>query len=231
MGWWAAALWASTVAFAELPFAWEARPVTGEVRVLPALSAHEPLTADFSSYVGAPLTEEARRARQARVDDAERLPAAVGDALPGALNAALGSDWVGGFTAAAWPPRLRVRLHRALQRGDPLDHRLARVGRSVDGEAVLVTWVDRLSSRALTLDGFPGDLVQTGAGPVVIDVMSEPAVVELRVGVALIAADGEVIVKAREDLHALLSSDRGPEQAGREVARQLAAEMVKVWAR
>jgi len=215
----------------EQPFVWVARPVQGDVRVLEALSAHTAPEVHLGSYLGEPLPEARVAVRTARAEQLVELPAAVGWELPGAMNGHLGPTWPGSFHAERWPAGRRDRVLDALGQGHGLDDALGDLARSVGGDAVLVTWVDRLAAEPLSLQGFPGDLVSTPNGPVVIDHTNEPYLVDLRVGVALVASDGEVVVRYHQDMHTVLSEARPPTVAGRQLARDLAAEVLKVWHR
>jgi len=213
----------------QTPFVWEARAVQGEVRVLEALGAHPAPEVHLGSYLGEPLPEARVAVRSERAQQLASLPTAVGWELPGAMNGLLGPSWAGTFHSSRWPSGRRERLREALARGHGLDDELGELARAVGGDATLVTWVDRLQAEPLSLRGFPGDLVRAAGSPVVIDHVDEPYEVELRVGVALVAADGAVVLRYHQDMSTVLSGARPPEVVGRALARDLAGEVYKVW--
>lgn len=215
----------------QLPFTWEARAIEGEVRVLEGLAAHEPVVLELGSFVGGELPEPRALVRERRLSEVHQLPQSVGWALPGAVNGALADHWVGDFRSGSWPSGRRERVLSALQRGHGLDRALGDVARAAGGDAVLVSWVDRLQARPLSLDGFPGELVHTPAGSVIIDHGDEPYLVELRAGMALVAADGEVVVRYHQNMATVVSKARSPEAVGRALAADMAAEVAKVWHR
>jgi hypothetical protein len=218
----------------QLPFAWEDRDLRGDVAVLPALALHEPLAIDDASFLGLDLPERRLAAREERRRQLLELPEALGWSLPGAVN----GRWARAypeqplavtFRSRDWSAPAARRVADAIAAGHGLHDALATLPRSVGGDAVLVTWVDRLSARPLSLDGFPGELVHTAAGPVIVDHAEEPFLVDLRAGMALIAADGEVVMRYQQDMMTVLSATRSPEAVGRELADDLAAEVLKVW--
>ncbi|MFT4621464.1 MAG: hypothetical protein ACI8PZ_000116 [Myxococcota bacterium] len=209
----------------------EARPTRGEVRVLPVITTHDAPSLDTSSFLGRGLTPEVEAVRRARTRELDQVPSAIGLALPGAVNGVLGQTWRGQFRYAEWRGASRDRVERVLERdGRRLDAKLGRAARSAGGDAILVTWVSKIEGRALTADGFAGDIVETTAGSVVVDHEDEPYHVVVGVGMALVARDGEVVLRYQDSFEALLSSRMSPEHVGRVVASELASEVGKVWA-
>ncbi len=216
---------------APLPFAFDARPTWGEIRVLPVVGVHEEVPVNLDSLFGADLTESRRRVRKKRtwqLDSA--LPSQVAWALPGALNGALGDSWGGQFISHRHPPGVRDRLTNALTGQRDLDATLGEVARTVGGNATLVCWVRSVHGEPLSVQGLPGQVVQTEFGPVVVDHDDEPYLVNAVVGMALVARDGEVVVRYEDTFGTLLSARQGPEYAARDLAAALADEVVKVWA-
>lgn len=214
----------------DAPFVWEARVALGEVRVVPGLGVHDRIAVITDDYLGEGLSEGRMAVRTQRRDGLVALPEAVGLAMPGAINGVLGERWSGTFTAVGWPDAPRQRVQSAVQRGSGLDDALSEAARNIGGDAVLVTWVDALSGAPLSARAFPGDIVQTAKGSVVVDHSDEPYLVDISVGVALVAADGQVLLRYHEDVQTLLSKASPPDAAARDVAQQVAAELGKVWA-
>ncbi|MEZ4240394.1 MAG: hypothetical protein R3F59_30420 [Myxococcota bacterium] len=213
-----------------LPFAFEARVAEGEVRVVPALQLHPPVGLDLESFFGAALPERQLRARRQRTHQLGQLADAVGWALPGEVNGELGARWDGEFlTHPSWPAGSRQRLGEALRSRRGVDDALADLAHGVGGDAVLVSWMDRLDATPLTLRDIPGTVLDTPSGPVVVD-GDEPYLVSAEVGMALVTRDGEVVLRYADTYETVLSAQRGPWTAGRDLAHALAAEVAKVWA-
>ncbi len=207
----------------------ELRPITGEVRVVPGLGTHPPVPVELGDFLGGGLAEPRVAVRTRRTEELHDLPVQVGLALPGAVGGTLGDDFQGAFRATDWPEGARAKVERALERGHGLDAALGAAGRAVGGDATLITWVDRMEARPLSLEGAPGDLVTTSQGTVLVDHADEPYLVDLGVGMALVGADGEVLLRFHDDVQSILSGARPPPAVGREVARDLAAEVARHW--
>lgn len=213
-----------------LPFAFEARPTSGEVRVVPALQLHSAVNPEFGSFFGTALSERQSAVRVQRARQLAALCDAVGVALPGEVNGELGDTWPGQFRSHAYPIGARQRVIEALRSGRGVDHALAEAARSIGGDAVLISWMDQIEASPLTMSGLPGTVVDTPAGPIVVDYPDEPFVVSARVGMALVTADGEVVVRYHDTYETVLSGTRGPGTAGRDLAHALAEEVAQVWA-
>lgn len=213
-----------------LAFAFEARPTAGEVRVMPALRLHPPVPAELGSFVGRGLPDDQARVREHRARQLAELSSAVGYALPGEVNGELGALWAGEFRARGYPVGVRHRLTEALRSQRGVDEALAGAAQAIGGDAVLISWMDRLEAEPLTLNGMPGAVVDTPVGPVVVDSGDEPFFVSARIGMALVAGDGEVVVRYHDTYETVLSGSRGPLVAGRDLAHALAEEVAKVWA-
>lgn len=214
-----------------LPFAFEARGIWGEVRVIPALALHEPLDVNLDSYVGgAALPYHRRSIRELRTEQLQEVPAAVGLALPGEVNGLLGLKWPGQFHDHRIPPAALDRLRDAVRGERPdLHASLSDAAHFAGGEASLFSWVLDLKGEPLSLRGFPGEVVQTQAGPVVLDHDDEPYLVEAQVGMALVTEDGDVLLRYQDTFHALLSREASPRDTGQQLARGLAEQVVMMW--
>lgn len=214
-----------------LPFAFEARPTAGEIRVVPAIQLHPPLTPDLGSFLGRRLSERQEALRVTRTHQLDALCDAVGLALPGEVNGELGEQWSGQFRAHPFPIGVRQRVADALRSGRGVDEALGDTARAIGGDAVLFSWMDELEAAPLTLRSLPGTVVETPAGPLVLDATDEPYVVTARVGMALVTSvDGEVVLRYLDTYDTVLSGSRGPGTAGRDLAHALAAEVAMVWA-
>lgn len=206
-----------------------ARLTTGEVNVLPVLVDVPRTDMVRDTYLGSDLPWFRAESREVRTAQLEAVPGEVGMALPGAVGSALGSSWDATFRAGDWPRGHRDKMQAALRGKAGLDAELAEVARDMGGAATLVVWVDGLLGRPVTADGFPGDIVPTEAGPVVVDHRVEPYRVTARIGLALVASDGEVVVRYADAFDAILTEHSDPARVGRELARCMAREVVRVW--
>lgn len=109
-----------------------------------------------------------------------------------------------------------------------LDAALTDTARAGGGRPVLVTWVRGLSGSPLTNEFIVGEVTFIGEGPVVVT-LEEPYRVSGRFGLALVAPDGEVLVRYEEPFEAVLSDTYGPGRIARDVARDLAVEVARFW--
>lgn len=211
------------------PWRFEARRTHGIVRVLPVLVDHAPIERSDDDYVGAGVTWFGEWLRKERREAVEQVPVAMAKALPGALTLELGERWDGHFLNGDFPVGTRRAVLRGLRGKVDLDAELESVSRGTS-EAMLLCWVTDLRAHSLMEDGFPGDILDTEAGPVVVDTLEEPHLVEARVGIALVAPDGEVVLRYTDGFSTVVSAHRDARAAGRDLAMGLAREVAKVWA-
>lgn len=212
-------------------YLFEPRTTTGEIRVVPAFRLHGPIELETTTWLGLPLGAQALAAREDRTRELDVLSRAVGQALPGEVNAALGATWSGQFRTGALGTMGRMRLSEAVRTpGADVDAVLSEVAAGVGGDAVLFTWIDRLDVAPVTLLAPEGLVAETDAGPVVADHGEEPYVVSARVTAALVAHDGEVLLRYGDVFHTVLSASHPPDEAGRDLAEDLASELALVWA-
>lgn len=214
-----------------LPFNFSARPTWGEVRVVPALALHEPVEINLDSYLGSALPYRRQLVRKERTHQLMGLSKAVGLALPGEVNGVLGLSWAGQFRSHNLPAGSRSRVGEAVLGERPgIDAELGDAAESVGGEATLFCWISELSGEPLSLRGFPGEVLETEAGPVVLDHEDEPYLVTARLGMALVTSDGEVVVRYQDTFETILSGSSDEGRAGRELARAMAHEVGEMWA-
>lgn len=214
----------------EQPYRFEARTTHGIIRVLPPLDVTDPTELSTASYVGPAIPWMREWLRDRRTDEIDGLPARVGTSLPGALNTCLDEHFDATFLSGHYAPGVRTALQSALKGRGDLDATLRLASRGIEGDAALISWVQGIDARPLTAEGFAGDIVQTAAGPVVIDFLDEPYLVEAKVGMALVARDGEVVLRYTDHFSTVLSARRKPRRAAKDLAGALAEEVAKVWA-
>jgi len=212
-----------------LSWDFSARPTEGDVQVVPVLVDAVRLRLGEATWLGPEPSVDRLRQRVDRTRQLAEVPTAVGIAVPGALAEALGGHWHGAFHVGALPSGGREHWLSAVHGRADLDATLGALARALGGDASLFVWVDRLQGQPLTATGLPGDLLRTDAGPVVVDHRAEPYRVQARIGVALVAADGEVVLRYVDTYDALLTERADPAQVGRDLARRLAEQVVRVW--
>ena len=203
---------------------------SGEVRVVPIVQLQSELAVDTRSFVGMPLPFERLETRRARTEALSRVPSALAEALPGAVNSQLGLAWHGQFHHSTWPMGTADRVHAALNGERPLDATLEEAARTIGGEATLFTWVRELDGVPLSTRAFPGQAIETPIRPITVDHTDEPYLVNLLCGLALVTADGEVVIRYEDVYQTVLSGKVGPDHAASDMARVMAEEVTKVWA-
>lgn len=225
MWWWVAAALANDT----LPWDFAAREAEGDVRVLPLLELGDAPGLVRDTWIGLPAPPEQERIRRRRTAELARVPHQIGLALPGAVNGELGPTWSGDFHIARWPDGIDERAIGAIERNEW--RILGSVARAVGGDAVLLTWLTALDGQPITASNMPGDVVDTPAGAVVVDLRDEPYLVTATIGAALVTRDGEVCLRYTDTFEAVLSARYDADRVGRQLARSLAAELTRVWVR
>jgi hypothetical protein len=214
-----------------LPWTFEARPTAGRIMVVPVIDLTTEPVVNLDSPTGRALPPEWAAMRRQRTQELGQVAGAIGQALPGAVNGQLGFAWKGQFKAGQFAVGGRDRLKKTLlSRRASLDRVLAEQARAIGGEATLFTWVVSQEATPISAQAFPGFSFETPVGPVVVDPVDEPYMVEARIGLALVTRDGEVVLRYEDQYRAVLSSQNTPERVGRTLARSLAEEVGPVWA-
>lgn len=211
--------------------AWDVHPgmVEGEILVAPVLVVAEAPEPDLTGIVGEPLDSWRARGRLERTAELAELPYAFHAAVPGALYRNLPQDWEGHFRDTRLGLTQHVALISALR--DPersVVPVMAEIAKSSGGDAMLFTWVKENEGRPLTDDHLVGELVVHEGVPVIVDHDAEPYAVEVLVGVALVAADGDVLFRYEDHYRGLLTGD-GPQELGRSIARALVDDITPYW--
>lgn len=206
----------------------EARPAAGQIAVLPVLSLIERNEVSTQDYVG-PIPPWRLELRKQRILEIERVPEAVGLALPGALASNLPRDWEGQFRVGNYPKSLKAKLADHLANDEPLDALLSELRHREDGVLTLVSWVEDAVVSPITAEAAPGEVVESAVGPVAVNLFEESYRIRATVGLALIASDGDVILRYRDDFESILGAQRNPMRVGRDLALGLAQEIVKMW--
>lgn len=225
MIWWLVAC-APKLLLPPQPWAAEASPPGDEVIVLPVLDRSGAIAVDYAEALGVRVPFDREDARRRRTIELADVPVAFGWALPGEVGADLGARWNGRFVVGKWPVGARARLDQALD-GPGLDGALSDLADPL--RPVLITWVLALDGRPISGEALPGEVVDTEIGPVISDLFAEPYRVRATLGAALIAPDGEVVVRVGDEFEAVLSDVSGPDRVGRALAAALAVDVAKMW--
>lgn len=210
------------------PWLFEARPENGNIQVLPVISAFELAEATQQDFVG-PIPPWRFQLRKQRVRSLRSVPDAVAMALPGALASQLPSNWPGHFEVGHFPGTLKSKLADSLTKGESIDGYLGEMGSRKQDVATLVSWVEEIEATPITQEAAPGEMVQSDVGPIVVNLFEESYRVRATVGMALVASDGEVILRYRDDFESILGEQRNPNRVGRDLAISLAREITKMW--
>ena len=221
---------AATPQKVQLAWTFEPRATNGDVRVLPLLGLYDHLDLNRISHLGIDVPWVREEIRRQRMEQLEKVPREVGVALPGSISGQLGSRFTAQFRVGRYPVGMRERLKAALRGKSDLDDALAGVAHSVGGDAILVTWVTSIEGRPLTAEAFPGDFVTTPLGPVRVEHLDEPYYVTADVGMALVAYDGEVVLRYADTYESVMSGQANAVTVARDLAGAMAAEVAKVWA-
>lgn len=211
-----------------LQWRFEARPAAGHIAVLPVLSLMRVGDVSTQDYVG-PIPPWRLELRKQRIHEIQRVPEAVGLALPGALASNLPKDWNGQFRVGTYPKVLKAKLTDHLSKNEPLDSLLSELGLREDGVLTLVSWVEDATISPITTEAAPGEMVESEVGPIAVNLFEESYRIRATVGLALIASDGQVILRYRDDFESILGAQRNPMRVGRDLALGLAQEIVKMW--
>jgi hypothetical protein len=211
--------------------AWDVHPgmVEGEILVAPVLVVAEAPTPDLTGIVGEKLDGWQARGRMERTADLAELPYAFHAAVPGALYRNLPPQWEGHFRDTRLSLPQQIALTSALNDPErsptPI---MAEIAIASGADAVLFTWVVEADGRPLTDEHLVGELVVHEGVPVVVDHDIEPYAVDALIGVALVAADGDVLFRYEDRYSGLLVGD-GPEDLGRTMARSLVDDITPYW--
>jgi hypothetical protein len=212
-------------------YTFEGLSAVGEIRVPPVLHAYDPVPLRTDEYVTDSISARRLALRRERMAELAGVPDAMGLALPGAIHTRLNADWTGHFRVGALGTGGRERLVQALRRGSDqeVEEALAEAARSVGGEAVLFSWIREIRATPITAEAFPGDTVETAVGPVLVAFEEEPYRIDADVGMALVSADGHVILRYEDEGNSLLSPYRTAGRVGRDLAASLAQQVAGMW--
>lgn len=196
---------------------------------MPILSAIELPEASTQDFVG-PIPPWRQQLRKQRIKTVHEVPEAVAVALPGAIASLLPPEWQGSFLVGRYPGALKSKLIQVLEKDSSIDPILNELQSNNGQMATLVSWVSQLQATPITQEALPGDWVDSQVGPISVNLFEESYRIRASIGMALVAADGEVILRYQDEFESILDGQRTPPRVGRDLAQGLAEEVVKMWA-
>lgn len=212
-----------------LPWDLQPRMVQGDIRVLPVVVVADDPELFRTGLLGETVDPWVRMERERRTEELAALPAALRDAVPGALFAEMPEAWSGTFRDAPMSPGVRRQMEHAVAGEGSLELALAEAGRSAGGDAALVVWVVQSGGEPLTASHMVGEMVMSNEISVMVDHENEPYVVHMEAGVALVAADGEVLFRYQDDYEGVLSGESPLRVTARDLARTMVGDIAPMW--
>lgn len=167
--------------------------------------------------------------RKQRMESLKDVPDAVGLALPGALASELPAHWSGQFLVGHFPGAMKSKMTERIQSGESIDALLTEMASRKKGTSTLVSWVEHVTATPITQEAAAGDLVSTEVGPIIVNLFEESYRVRATLGMALVASDGEVILRYNDVFESILGDQRNTHRVGRDLAIRLAQEITKMW--
>ena len=212
------------------PVSWhfEARPENGQIEVMPVLSVMDLGEVNQQDFIG-PIPPWRLQLRQQRMASIKHVPEAVGMALPGALASNLPANWPGQFHVGHFPGSSKSKLTDLISQGDSLDQVLYDIGSRKKDVSTLISWVEDIHATPITQEAAAGDFVASEVGPIVVNLFEESYRIRATIGMALIASDGEVILRYQDVFESVLGDQRNTHRVGRDLAIRLAEEITKMW--
>ena len=198
------------------------------IQVMPVLSAFPALEISQEDFVG-PIPPWRLQLRKQRMQSALDIPQAVALALPGALASSLPQGWDGQFHVGSYQGTLRSKMTDQIARGEPIEPLLNQINAEKKQVSSLVSWVENLDVTPITAEAAAGEMVSSEVGPIVVNLFEESFRVRATIGMALVASDGRVILRYRDEFESILGEQRNTQRVGRDLAMGLAKEITKMW--
>lgn len=210
---------------------WDVHPrlVAGDVRVAPLIVLAPPPTVDQTGLMHEEMARTDLVMRRHRAQELAALPQALHAALPGVLYAALPEGWQGHFRDADLGQGAQRELERALSGQGDLPSALAQAAAQAGGDATLFIWVRSAEGQPLTSQSLVGELVVSNGIPVVVSRADEPFEVQVEMGMALVAADGELLFRSEDSFGGLLSPDVGVRELALGMSQEMVGGIAPLW--
>jgi hypothetical protein len=93
------------------------------------------------------------------------------------------------------------------------------------GEVVLFRWISDIQAHPLGASTAPGTTLRAADRLVYVDDHTDPVLAEATVGLALVAADGEVFLRYEDRYSFVITGTNTAQRAGRFLAQQLVSDL------
>ncbi len=215
----------SPLPFTELDWAWAPLDLGSDIRVAPLVTVGTMPVLEPVGFLGEPLSGYAAELRDVRGAQVSAIPEAFSTALPGELASALPADWRGHLSDAKVPPGARSQLTAGLDGRASLEDALREAVVRLPGEVVLFRWMTDLQAHPLGSTAAPGTTLRAANRLVYVDQHTDPILAEATVGLALVAADGEVFLRYEDRYTFVITGTNTAARAGRDLAQRLVDDL------
>ncbi len=209
----------------ELDWGWAPLELGSDIRVAPMMVIGPLPDLEPVGFLGEELTGSAAHLRAVRSTQVAAVSESFSDALPGALASALPEGWHGRFSDARVPAGTRTKLAAGLDGRSSLDNALQLAVDRLPGEVVMFRWMSDISAEPLGTTTAPGTTLRAADRLVYVDEHTDPVLAHATVGLALVAADGEVFLRYEDRYSFVITSNNTSLRAGRALARQLVRDL------
>ena len=209
----------------ELEWGWSPLDLGSDIRVAPLVVVGPLPVLEPVGFLGEELQGEAAHLRALRSTQVAAVTESFSDALPGTLASALPDGWRGHLSDARVPASARTQLAAGLDGRRSLDGALQLAVDRLPGEVVLFRWISDIEAQPLGTTTAPGTTLRAADRLVYVDEHTDPVLARATVGLALVAADGEVFLRYEDRYTFVITSTNTSARAGRELARMLVHDL------
>ncbi len=209
----------------ELEWAWAPLELGSDIRVAPLVVMGPLPDLEPVGFLGEQLEGNAAYLRQLRGSQVAAVTESFSDALPGALASALPDGWNGHFSDARTTASTRTQLAAGLDGRRSLDSALQLAVDRLPGEVVLFRWISDITAEPLATTTAPGTTLRAADRLVYVDEHTDPVLAQATVGLALVAADGEVFLRYEDRYSFVITGSNTALRAGRDLARKLVTDL------
>jgi len=209
----------------ELEWGWAPLDLGSDIRVAPLMVVGPLPDLEPVGFLGEELHGHAAQLRSLRSTQVAAVADSFADALPGALASALPQDWHGHFSDARVKASTRTKLTAGLDGRSSLDNALQLAVDRLPGEVVMFRWIADIEAEPLGTTTAPGTTLRAADRLVYVDEHTDPVLAEATVGLALVAADGEVFLRYEDRYSFVITGSNTSSHAGRDLARRLVRDL------
>jgi hypothetical protein len=215
----------TTLPTQELDWGWAPLELGSDIRVAPLVVVGPMPDLERVGFLGEELEGKAAQLRDLRSTQVAAVTESFSDALPGALASALPADWRGRFSDARVPPSTRTQLAAGLDGRRSFADAMQLAVDRLPGEVVLFQWMSDVTAEPLSASTAPGTTLRAADRLVYVDEHTDPVLAHATVGLALVAADGEVFLRYEDRYSFVITGSNNALRAGRSLARQLVDDL------